>query len=380
MTRGTRVVAAALVLAGLLAGCRERRPAAPLVTLDRPEAVLERRFQQVSNVVELSDGRIAFAELRDRQFLFADLTSGQVIPVGEHTDSALPGMPAPGQHKFPGYVLLFPGDTVGLVDFALERTTLWTPRGDYVGQLGRIGVGGLNQAVHYDSRYNAYKEDVRSVLGGLEPGSELEFDSLNVLRIARGDTVADTVAKLRLPPWGMGQFGEQKKMVSTVFGPRDLFGVLPDGSIWIARASTNSVDWRSPDGAWLRGERLPYAPIPVLQKEKDLFLERLRRQMATAGAPAGIELSYPFAEEKPPFIAGATNPAGEAWLQRPRPIEDSIPVWDAIGRNGKLLRSVRLPRSATLAGFGRDGRVYLVLREDDGTQRIARFTVPRSPL
>ncbi len=374
MKRSARVLGAMLLLAGALAGCREQRPV-PVVTLERPEAELAQPFQQVSNVVELGDGRIAFAELKARQFLFADLATGEVVPVGTHSDSALPGMPAPGQHKFPGYVLLFPGDTVGLVDFALERTTLWTSRGEYVGQLGRIGVGGLNQAVNYDARYNAYKEDVRSVLGGLEPGSELQFDSLNILRIARGDTVADTVAKLRLPPWGMGQFGEQKKMVSTVFGARDLFGVLTDGSLWIARASTNSVDWLSPDGTWLRGERLDYAPIPVLQKEKDLFLDRLRRQMATAGAPAGIELSYPFAEEKPPFIAGATNPAGEAWLQRPRPLEDSIPVWDVIGRDGKLRRSVRLPRSGILAGFGREGRVYVLRRDEGGAQRIARFVV-----
>lgn len=375
MTRPLRAVVITLLILAGAGGCREQHPT-PEITLDQPEAILNRDFQQVSNVIELRDGRIAFADLRDRRFLFGDFGTGEVVPVGTHSDSVRFGTPAPGLHKFPGFVLRFPGDTIGLVDFALERTTLWTERGDYVGQLSRLGIGGFNQATDYDDRFAAYKEDIRSVLGGLEPGNELDFDSLNVIRIARGDTVADTVLKLRLPPWGLGQFGQQMKMVSTVFGRRDLFGVLPDGSIWVARATTNSVDWRAPDGQWVRGTRLDYSPIPVLQKEKDLFLERLRTQMASAGAPAGVELSYPFADEKPPFSTGMTNPEGEAWLQRSRALQDSIPVWDVIGRDGQPIRSVRFPKATSLAGFGPAGRVYAILRDGDGTIRIARYVLP----
>jgi hypothetical protein len=371
------------VRAGLLAiialtGCHHEPPV-PVVVLGQPDAVFPHDFEQVSNVVELRDRRIALADLKERLFLFGDFTSGDLTPVGQHKDSVPPSMPAPGIHKFPGYVLRFPGDTVGLVDFALGRTTLWTERGDYVGPVGPVGVGGFNLATNYDDHLAAYKEDVRTVMGGLEPGSALKFDSLSVLRIPRGDTTADTVAKLKLPVWGLGQFGEQKKMVSTVFGLRDLFGVLPDGSIWIARATTNSVDWLEPTGQWLHGIHRSYAPIPVLQKEKEVFIENLRRQMATAGAPAGVELSYPFADEKPPFTAGLTNPAGEVWLQRARAFDDSIPVWDVVGRDGAPIRAVQLPKGASPAGFGSDGRVYLVLRDGEGKQRIGRYVIqPRT--
>lgn len=357
----------------LLAACGKEAPT-PLVVLDQPEATLPRTFQQVSNVVELRDGRVALAELKDKTFLFADFAAGTFTPVGVHADTIRPGPGSEGQHKLPGYVLRLHGDTLGLVDFAAERTTLWDEAGTYLGVQPGRGVGGYNQPLYYDYEGHGYKEDIRSVLGGLEPGQEIGLDSLNVLRITLGDTIADTVAKLKLPVWGRGQFGEQMKIVSTIFSGRDIFGVLPDGSIWTARASNNAVDWRAPDGKWTRGPGRAFATIPVSQAEKDFFLERLRSQMAQMGAPAGIELSYPFADEKPPFVSAETDPSGFVWLQRSRAFGDSIPVWDVVGRDGKGVRAVQLPKGANLAGFGTGGRVYLVLRDGDG-QRVGRYLV-----
>jgi hypothetical protein len=359
----------------LALGACGREPPVPIVLLDRPEATLDRTFRQVSNVVELRDGRIALAELKDKTFVFANIATGETTPVGEHADTIRPDEAAPGKHRLPGYVLHFGGDTLGLIDFGAQRTTLWNERGQFLAILTGTSVGGYNQALAYDARGNAYKEDIRSVLGGLEPGQELELDSLSVLRIPPGDTLADTIAHLKLPVWGRGQFGAQQKIVSTIFSGRDLFGVMPDGWLWVARASNNAVDWRAPDGAWTHGPSRPSARIPVPQGEKDAFLERLRAQMAQMGAPAGIELSYPFADEKPPFGAGQTNPAGEVWLQRSRAWEDSVPVWDVIGRDGRPIRTVQFPRNASLAGFGPDGRVYLILREGEDQQRVARYVV-----
>jgi hypothetical protein len=367
-----RTTIAALTM--LLAACGGEKPA-PLTILETPDATLDRTFKQVSNVVELRDGRIALAELKDKTLLFADLKNGDVAPVGEHADTIKPNDPAPGKHKLPGYVLRFPGDTIALVDYAAQRTTLWNEKGEYLGVLPGAGVGGFNQPLNYDTLGHGYKEDIRTVLGGLEPGSEVALDSLALMRISRGSTTADTVARLKLPAWGQGQFGEQQKIVSTIFSGRDLFGVLPDGSIWIARASNNAVDWLTPDGTWTKGPSRSYQTIAVPQEEKDAFLEKLRGQMAQMGAPAGIALMYPFADTKPPFGAGLTDPAGLVWLQRSRAWQDSVPVWDVVGRDGKGVKTVQLPRNASLAGFGPGGHLYLILREGESTQRVARYTL-----
>lgn len=367
-----RVATAVFLL--VLASCGKDAPA-PVTVLDQPEFTLDHTFRQVSNVVELSDGRLALADIKEKTFLFVNPANGETTLIGEHSDTIKKDDPAPGKHRLPGYVLHFGGDTVGLVDFGAQRTTIWNEKGEYLGVLPGGGVGGYNQPLNYDAKRAGYKEDVRSVLGGLEPGQELEFDSLSVIRINPGDTVADTVARLKLPVWGRGQFGAQQKIVSTIFSGRDLFGVLPDGSIWVARASNNAVDWRSPDGTWTRGPSRSFATIPVPQDEKDDFLVKLRGQMAQMGAPAGIELTYPFANEKPPFQAGQTNPAGEAWLQRSRAWGDSVPVWDVIGRDGKGIRALQLPRNASLAGFGKGGKIYVVLREGEDQQKVVRYAV-----
>jgi hypothetical protein len=363
--------AIACVLA--LVACREVK--SPLVVLDKPEATFGRTFEQVGNIVELDDGRIAFPELKSKTFVFADFKTGEANTVGEHADTIRPNDPAPGKHKLPGYVVRLRGDTLGLVDFATERTTLWNQQGQYLSTLVGVGVGGHNLAVNYDAKGDAYKEDLRSILGGLEPGQELNFDSLSVLRIPRGDTIADTVVKLKLPPWGRGTFGETMKIVSTVFAVRDIFGALPDGSLWIARGSNNAVDWLSPTGQLTPGPARSYTKIAVTQQEKDTFLERLRQQMARLGAPAGIDLDYPFANVKAPFVTGVTNSAGQVWLERARAFEDSVPVWDVVGRDGKEIRAVQLPKHSTVAGFGPDGRVYLVRKDDDGRQSLERFVV-----
>lgn len=373
MMVNTRLAAAAVTLLGVVA-CN-RAGDTPMEILDKPELTFDHTFKQVSNVVELTDGRIALAELKDKTFIFANLTTGETTTLGEHSDTIKFRDPAIGKHRLPGFVLHFGGDTVGLVDFGAQRTTLWTEKGEFIGTMSGAGVGGYNQPLAYDAKRNGYKEDIRSVLGGLEPGLELDFDSLPIMRIVPNDTVADTIARLKLPVWGRGQFGVQQKIVSTIFSGRDLFGVMPDGSLWVARASNNAVDWLSPDGKWTKGPSRPFSKIAVPQAEKDAFLERLRVQMASMGAPAGIELSYPFADDKPPFGAGQTNPAGEVWLQRSRPWGDSIPVWDVVGRDGKQIRTVQLPRNASLAGFGAGGKVYLILREGEDQQKIARYVV-----
>ena len=371
MVRSWRVIP--IAPAAVLLACGGK--ASPLVVLDKPDQVLGRTFQQVSNVIELHDGRVALAELKDRTFLYIDFATGDATAVGVHADTIREGDPTVGMYRLPGYVLRFAGDTVGLVDFAAERTSLWNEQGQFLRFAGGGKVGGTNQALAWDWQGHSYKEDLRTVLGGLEPGAELGFDSLAVMRITDGDTLADTVARMKLPVWGRGQFGETMKIVSTIFSGRDVFGVLPDGSLWAARANDNRVDWRSPSGEWTRGQERPFPTIQVTQEERDAFLEKLRVQMMQMGAPAGIELSYPFADTKPPFSAAVASAAGQVWLQRSRAFGDSLPVWDVVGRDGKAVRTVQLPRGASIGGFGEKGRVYLILRDSEGRQTVARYVV-----
>jgi len=355
----------------VLVGC-SGHPKEVRLVLDQPEAVLPGSFAQVSNVIEFRDGRLALADVRDRRFLFASF-AGRIDTIGIHTDTLWPGDPAPGKHKLPGQVLHFRGDTVALVDFAAQRTTIWNEEGKFLAVLPTRPLGGTtNQALAYDTMGYAYKADYRAVMGGLEPGRSIAVDSAPVLRYAREDTVADTVARLRLPQFGDGKFGEEIKKVAVIFSPNDLFGVMPDGSLWVARASTNSLDWRSPSGTWTRGESFPYPKVRVTQADKDRFMDAAHRN----GLPSAIDIQYPFADYKPPFLLGLSGRDHQVWLQRARPAGDSVPVYDVLGQDGRRLRVVQLPAGVMLEGFGKDGAVYAAIRNGDGRQKVVRFRLP----
>lgn len=335
------------------------------------EARLPVAFGQVSNVVELGDGRVAFADTRDRLFLIGDLGTGKVDTLGSRVDS-MPAGAAASIYKFPGWVAHLAGDTVALVDFAALRTTLWNERGEPLAPLALPPVAGQTPILAYDQRGFGYKSDYRAILGGHEPGGAVQRDSIPVLRIELATGRADTVARLAPPDYGDATFGEQQQRVAKIFGPNDVFGVLPDGRLWIARARENRVDWRDPGGSWVLGRAHEYARVPVTEADRARVLARIREQGKGHGLPDSLRLEWPFAEQKPPFEAGMASPAGEVWLQRPRPADGRQYVYDVYGPDGGWRRAVTFPPGATLAGFGRGGAVYAALTVEGG-RTVARL-------
>lgn len=354
----------------LAAACADWSPGGGKADL-RIEARLPVAFGQVSNVVELGDGRVAFADTRDRLFLIGDLGTGKVDTLGSRVDS-MPAGAAASIYKFPGWVAHLAGDTVALVDFAAVRTTLWNERGDPLEPLALPPVAGPTPILAYDQRGFGYKADYRAFLGGHEPGDVVRRDSLPVLRIELATGRADTVARLAPPDYGDAIFGEQRQRVAKIFGPNDLFGVLPDGRLWVARARENRVDWRDPGGTWVRGPAHQHARVPVTEADRERVLARIREQGKGHGLPDSLRLEWPFAEEKPPFDAGMASPAGEVWLQEPRPADGRQYVYDVYGPDGAWRRAVTFPPGATLAGFGRAGAVYAVLKLGEG-RTVARL-------
>jgi hypothetical protein len=339
------------------------------LTLD---AKLPARLGTLSNVVELRDGRVLFADTKNKLFLRGDLKSGKVDTVGSRVDS-LPKAGSLGQYRFPGWVAHLAGDTIALVDFSAIRTTLWSEAGRPLGVLPIKEVAGNTPVLLYDTVGHGYKIDYQAVLGGGEPGRAVRPDSIPVLRLrVKGGTV-DTVALLAGPEYGDATFGEQVQQAAKVFAPTDFFGVLPDGTAWIARGRENRVDWRSPDGRWTRGQAHEYTRMPVTQADKDRVLAQVREHGKQYGMPQDLRIIYPFAETKAPFDFALGRPNGEVWLQRPRAQEDAPLTYDVFDRKGVWQREVAFPRGTVLAGFGDGGSVYGSIKNEDGTRTVGRF-------
>jgi hypothetical protein len=313
------------------------------------EAKLPGGYAQLSNVVELADGRVAFADTRNKVFLTADLKTGRVDTLGTRVDSVGPGTPA-DRYKFPGWVAHLAGDTLALVDFSALRTTLWSEKGEPLGVLAIAPVAGQTPVLAYDEVGHGYKIDYQSVLGGGEPGSTIRPDSISVLRIALSGGRVDTVARLSSPEYGDARFGEQVQEAAKVFAPNDFFGVLPNGTAWVARGRANRVDWRSPDGRWTLGRHHDYTPQPVTQADRDRVLAQVREHGKQFGMPQALAIEYPFADTK-----------------------DAPLTYDVFDAKGAWSRAVTLPQGAALAGFGESGAVYAALRNGDGSRTVGRF-------
>jgi len=336
------------------------------------EAKLPMSFAHVSNVVELGNGRVAFADTRDKLFFTADLKSGEVDTLGTRVDSLGSDAPA-GQYKFPGWVARLAGDTVALVDFSAQRTTLWNERGESIRVLPIAAAAGSAPVLVYDTVGHGYKIDYQGILGGGEPGRAIRPDSLAVLRITLTTGRVDTVANLVTPEYGEAVFGEQVQQAVKVFAPNDFFGVLPNGAAWVARGRENRVDWRGTDGTWSRGQSRAYTRVPVTQADRDRVLAQVREQGQQYGMPQNLAIRYPFAEAKPPFDFALARPNGEVWLQRPRAAEEAPLTYDVHERSGGWRREVAFPAGAVLAGFGVDGAVYASMAEASGRRTVGRF-------
>jgi hypothetical protein len=358
----------AVGLIGLL-GCTRAESQGGL-TLERK---LPGSYPQLSNVVELDGGRVAFADTRNKLFLSADLVTGDVDTLGTRVDAIQAESPA-SHYKFPGWVARLAGDTVALVDFSAQRTTLWNEKGEAIKVLPAAAAAGSTPVLVYDTVGHGYKIDYRAVLGGGEPGTTARPDSIAVLRIAYATGAVDTVARLAAPEYGAARFGEQAQEAAKVFAPNDFFGVLPNGVAWVARGRENRVDWRTPEGGWNLGTTRKFERIPVTQADRDRVLAQVREQGKQFGMPQNLEIQYPFAESKPPFEFALGRPNGEVWLQRPRAREDAPVTYDVLSQKGGWLRAVSFPQGATLAGFGRDGAIYGSIKEADG-RTVGRFAL-----
>jgi hypothetical protein len=329
-------------------------------------------FAQLSNVVELSDGRVAFADTKAKLFFRGDLQSGRVDTIGTRVDSLIANAPGE-QYKFPGWVAHLAGDTVALVDFSGLRTTLWSEAGRPLGVLPIKEVAGKAPVLVYDTVGHGYKVDYQAILGGAEPGHAVRPDSVPVVRIDLASGRVDTVANLASPEYGDALFGEQVQQAAKVFAPNDFFGVLPNGTAWLARGHENRVDWRAPGGAWTSGATHDYTRLPVTQADRDRVLAQVREHGKQFGMPQDLPITYPFADRKPPFDFALGRPNGEVWLQRPRSQDDAAFTYDVFNRKGAWQRAVEFPKGASLAGFGTKGAVYGSIREADGSRTVGRF-------
>lgn len=350
-----RTPSAVLVLL-LLAACGEPPAPAPVVRLPQTADTLIVPVVQLVDARPLSDGRWVMIATNELQLQLADFVKKEAVPFPGMTKEEVPGPST----------LIAAGDTMIVGDWGLQRVTFWT-----------VGSKRL-EAVPMPEAANGALPRARDAAGqwyfegAPTPGADGRglADSGAVIRADAMLSRFDTIARLVSPDLAMVQREGGARLERRILSGIDKWGVLADGTYWIARYKQNLVEWHNADGS-LRATTppLPDPILPVKEMDRQIYLRRFpeeQRQAATAQA---------FAELKPPFEAAFATPDRRIWLFKSAPALDSIRTFQVVDTTG-LKVVVEVPSRGTAVGI--DGAWIIMAEEFPEGIRLLRYPVPAS--
>lgn len=351
-----RHLAPALLLLAV-AACPRPDAALPTALLPPPADTIIAPYEgEVAAAAWLGGDRWALVSPQDRTVGVADFGTRRLTPLGG----------ARARELDQPFHLFRAGDSIYVADWQRRRQTAWSLDGKFGGALPAVDEyrGALPRGRDAAGRW--YFE-IRPVAGRDGRGN---LDSAVVLRTdLRG--VVDTVA--RLAPFDLAEVISEgrRRMERRLLSGQDRWGVLPDGSLWVARVADNRVEWRDSLGAVHTGRQLPDRVLPVTENDRDLFLGRF-----DAGLRPSVS-QVPFAAIKPPFENAVTDHAGLLWLVKSRAVGDTVRYYQVVDQSGTLRREVRHAGLGQIIAIG--GTDAIVAESFEAGVRLLRFRLPPPP-
>jgi hypothetical protein len=326
----TRLCLAALI--GSLTGCGESKVVAPVLELTPAGDTVITPYTDVTEAAWLGNSRWAVVAPTDDAVSIVDFAAKRLTPLGSK------------EFRNPSNIF-FAADTLYVGDWGLRSLTLWTAQSRRLRSIPASSLvrGTLPRARDDASRFYL---DLYPRPGADGSGNR---DSAAVVRVDPGFTKVDTIA--RLTPLDIAEVvGEAgRRFERRVFSGMDRWGVLGDGSLWVARVYDNRVDWRGPDGRWNRGQSLPDRVLEVTRYDRELFFRKFPPELRATAQ------DLPFAALKPPFESGLTQPPDTVWLEKSRAPADSSRRYHVVDRQGRLVREVRIRGQGRIVGLSTGG-------------------------
>ncbi len=344
------------------AGCggADAGPRSTEIALDSADATLG-GLEFVSGIAELPDGRVVITQPAVPSVLFADLATGEADTVGSAGDG-------PGEYRFPGQ-LTSQGSQVRMFDHGSRRLTTWNADGTLAGSIAIATMPGLTIA--FDTLGYMYAEQPTMegfVVQGQEVDSARSEDSTYIYRLRPNEAPRDTIARLFEIGNEVIRIGNGIARMRRLYQSADLWGVLPDGTLWIARGREHRVDRRSPDGRWTLGTPRPFTPIPTTEAD--------RQKLPPFRGLPGDSVERELPKEKGPYSDAVAAPDGEVWTQLNQPAGFTRELYALHPVAGAPDRTVSLPRGHRVRAVT-SRYVYATHEDEDGFHVLARYRRPR---
>ncbi len=391
-------------------------------------------FQQVSQIVPLSDGRLFVADRGARVVQLLDPTLSKATTVLDsaagransfsansflmpfHGDSSLFYDKAPTV-----FVVIGPSGALGRVLSAPtppseDALPFWAYAIDH-GSPGWSGALGVVYSV----------EELRAPYPPRPAPGQPDIvirheDSVYVVRWNPATRVTDTVTKIgtgvnRITTVRSTGLSSVPPLFSFAF--YDELVVTTDGSIAIFHAREGRLEWYGADRARVAGTRLPFPWRRIADDERAHIVDSVNtgkkqqfdsavakraadsirtgappmttiavlgadgiRSTRQTPAPAPRMAPLTDAQDVPDFYPPTTYNAvfadgdNHVWIrERPVTLDSSAPpIWQIVGRNGEVIDRVRIPLGQTIIGFGSGGIVYSTV-SDGGVVRLLKSRV-----
>lgn len=264
---------------------------------------------------------------------------------------------APGQFRMPFAVMDAPGGGVMALDGVARRLVGFARDG------GPDTVLAVPEAA---DQFTVRRDTMGTWVSAL--GERSRNDSVPLVRVRA--TGVDTLGRLLVPAATVTiPMGQRSYVAPPEYAPRDLWGVLSDGTAWIARGGTHEVEYHLLSGVRTVGGPRPFTPIRSTAAD--------RGTLRGLPAPANVAVNaLQYAPVKGPFTEARAAQDGSVWTWRTQTAPKQDERYTVFRPGVAETFDVTLPLHHRVVGVGAHA-VYVAERLDDGRWRITRHPRPR---
>ena len=338
----------------LLAACSEPAPPPPAHVATPAGDTLIVPVVHVSDASPRTDGTWALLGIEEMTVYVADFAADTVYQHAGITREEVPG----------ALTLIGTGDTIYVGDYGLQRVTAWLPDGRRVDAVPMPLAARGNHPRARDAAGQWYFEMWPS------PGRDGRgvLDSGAVVRANAAFTQFDTLIRLTPPDVMEVEQDGRVRLQRLQLAGTDRWGVLRDGTLWLARVNQNQVFWYPPSGGDPASSRpLPDPIIQVTEMDRQVYISRYPEEQR--GALANTR----FAGVKPPFERAFADRRGRVWLFKSAVALDTLRTFQVADSSGVLFN---LSLRTYGVALGINDTEILVGEEFPEGIRLLRFAIP----
>ena len=384
----------------------------------------------VSTVLTLPGGKVLVNDILHRRIVMFDSTLTQVTVVADSTSATANayGARGGGLLSFGGDSALFI-DPASLSMMGIDANGALTtvravPRATEINLLvggpnGRPGFDALGRMIYRGQARQRPRAATRGGEGTFE--MTVQPDSAPIVRVNLLTRRIDTIAMIKIPRTAVQvtRGSDGRMNVQTTINPlptTDDWALMHDGSVAVVRGHDFHVDWIDAEGTVTSSPKILFEWVRLSDEDKETIVDSAKkaveRQRAAAtrlvgggggrgggrggaggegappqrgggpGGPGGPEGFQPptinmipareLPDYRPPF--GLQSALGDLdgllWIRSSASVGDAGPIYYVINRQNEVVDRIQLPQGRMVAGFGKDGIVFMAFRDTEGNNRV----------